>query len=217
MLLIREMNEDVQQIIEEVGGGKKNHYIEGIFLQSEIKNKNGRLYPESVMDKEVNRYIKESIEAQAAWGELDHPDKFNVSMKNVSHRIISLKKEGTNWVGKAIITDTPMGNIAKGLMESGGKLAVSSRALGSLKLNNEGTNIVQNDFRLSTAADIVGDPSAPSAWVNGIMENVEYFYDEKAGIYVQAEKAKKIISKLSTKQIAENQAKLFEQFINSIK
>lgn len=217
MKLIRELNENVENIIEEGANGQKNHYITGIFLQSEIKNRNGRMYPEGIMEAEVKRYIKESVENKSAWGELDHPEKFGISMKNVSHRIVELRKEGHDWYGKAIITNTPMGAVAKGLMESGGKLGVSSRALGSLKLNNEGVNIVQKDFRLSTAADIVSDPSAPSAWVDGIMEGIEYFYDEQTGIYRQAEVARAAIKKLSVKQLAEQQTKLFSDFLKSVK
>lgn len=217
MKLIRELTEDVQYLTEASETGEKKHYIKGVFLQSEIKNRNGRIYPESVMDKEVNRYIKESVDNSCAWGELDHPTSFGVAMKNVSHRIVELTKDGNNWLGKAIICNTPNGNIAKGLMESGGKIGVSSRALGSLKMNESGANVVQSDFRLSTAGDIVGDPSAPSAWVEGIMEGVEYFFDEATGLYKPAEEAKKVISKMSITQINENKIRLFSEFLNSIK
>lgn len=169
------------------------------------------------MDKEVNRYITENVSNNCAWGELDHPTGFSVSMKNVSHRIVELTKDGTNWIGKAIICNTPNGNIAKGLMECGGKIGTSSRALGSLKMNEAGANIVQNDFRLSTAGDIVGDPSAPGAWLEGIMENVEYFFNEETGLYEVAMEAKKTLSKLSINQINEHKVKLFSDFLKSIK
>lgn len=218
MKLIRELvTEDVQHLIEETNSGEKNHYIKGIFLQSDIKNRNGRLYPESVMDNEVTRYIRESVDNKCAWGELNHPQGFTINLDKVSHRIVELTKDGKNWIGKAILTNTPNGNIAKGLMECGGKLGVSSRALGSLKMNTEGANIVQKDFRLSTAGDIVGDPSAPGAWVDGIMEGVEYFYDEATGLYQVAEIAKAQLSKMTIKQINENKLNMFNSFLNSIK
>lgn len=217
MKLIREILEDVEYLTEASDTGEKKHYIKGIFLQSELKNRNGRIYPESTMDKEVNRYITESVNGGCAWGELDHPaSQFNISMKNVSHRIVELSKDGHNWIGKALLTDTPNGNIAKGLIASGGRIGVSSRALGSLKMNESGANIVQPDFRLSTAADIVGDPSGPNCWVDGIMEGVEYFFDEKSGLYTAAEEAKAVISKLSVKQIEEQKLYLFKKFLSSI-
>lgn len=211
------MVEDVQYLTESNDSGEKKHYIKGVFLQSEIKNRNGRLYPESVMDKEVNRYIKESVDSCSAWGEMMHPSAFGINLDKVSHRIVELTKDGTNWIGKAILCDTPSGNIAKGLIASGGKLGVSSRALGSLKMNESGVNIVQNDFRLSTAADIVGDPSGPNCFIEGIMENVEYFYNEESGLYEVAMEAKKAISKLSINQINEHKVKLFSNFLKSIK
>lgn len=218
MKLIRELIEDVQQeVIINEETKEKNFYIKGIFLQSDIKNRNGRSYPEDIMDKEVGRYIKESVDRKSAWGELNHPAGFGINLDKVSHRIVELIKDSKNWLGKAIITDTPMGNIAKGLMSSGGVVGVSSRAIGTLKMNNEGVNIVQSDFRLSTAGDIVGDPSAPDAWVDGIMENVEYFYDEKSGLYRYSEVAKDSLKKLSVNQIAEHKLHLFETFLKSIK
>lgn len=218
MKLIRELVEDVEhEVILNEATSEKNFYIKGIFLQSDVKNRNGRSYPESIMDKEVSRYIKESVDKNCAWGELNHPTGFGINLDKVSHRIVELVKEGKNWRGKAIITDTPMGNIAKGLMSSGGVVGVSSRAIGSLKMNNEGVNIVQSDFRLSTAGDIVGDPSAPDAWVDGIMENVEYFYDESSGLYRYSEIAKNNLKKLTVTQITENKLYLFESFLKSIK
>lgn len=216
MKLIRELYDESEILVEATETGKK-FYVKGITLQSEIRNRNGRLYPESVMDKEVNRYIAESVNNGNAWGELNHPNSFTIDLANVSHRFVELVKEGKNWISKALITDTPMGNIVKGLHESGGKIGISSRALGSLKMNNEGTNIVQNDFRLSTAGDIVADPSGPNCWVDGIMEGVEYFYDEKSGMYMQAEAAKATIKKLSVRQIEEQKLELFKNFLNSIK
>lgn len=216
MKLIRELYDDSEILVETTDTGKK-FYVKGITLQSELKNRNGRIYPESTMDKEVNRYIAESVNNGNAWGELDHPVSFAISMKNVSHRFVEMIKEGKNWVSKALIVDTPMGNIVKGLHESGGKIGISSRALGSLKMNNEGVNVVQTDFRLSTAGDIVSDPSGPNCFVDGIMEGVEYFYDEKHGMYVVAEETKAVIKKLSVRQIEEQKVELFKKFLNSVK
>lgn len=215
MKLITELTEDVQYITEAKEDGGKNLYIEGIFLQSSIKNRNGRVYPEEVMDREVARYIKESVDKNTAMGELGHPNGPQINLDRVSHRIVSLKKEGTNYIGRAMITNTPMGNIAKGIMESGARLGVSSRGLGSLKLNKEGVNEVQDDFRLATAADIVADPSAPDAWVNGIMEGVEFWYTDDGRIQKEeaAMRAKTHIESLAkSKQL--NEENLFRSFQN---
>ena len=159
MKLIKEVFDTTNVIVEE-RKGKKDYFIEGVFLQSELKNRNGRMYPESVMDNEVNRYIKEAVEKNRAYGELGHPDTPSINLDRVSHMIVGLRKEGTNYIGRAKIMETPMGNIARGLLDGGANLGVSSRALGSLKMNNEGVQVVQDDFMLSTAADIVADPSA---------------------------------------------------------
>lgn len=218
MKLITETIEDVRYVTEAKEDGTKNMYIEGVFLQSSIKNRNGRMYPEEVMDSEVARYVKEAVDRNCAWGELGHPNGPQINLNLVSHRTVALRKEGTDYIGKALITNTPMGNTAKGLIESGGSLGVSSRGMGSLKLNKEGVNEVQNDFRLATAADIVADPSAPSAWVNGIMESVEWFYDEKMGwkAVELAEEAKKHIRSLSSRELQENKLKLFERYVNRL-
>ena len=172
MKLIREVVETTNLIVEEKLGKGKQYFIEGPFLQSEIVNRNGRMYQESVMDKEVERYNKEYVAKNRAYGELGHPDTPSINLDRVSHMITSLRKEGTNYIGKAKILDTPMGKIVKGLLDGGANLGVSSRAMGSLKANNQGIQIVQDDFMLSTAADIVADPSAPDAFVRGIMENI---------------------------------------------
>ena len=216
MKLIKEINESVDFIVEGVGK-EKQHYIQGIFLQSAIKNRNGRMYPESVMDKEVNRYITEKVNRNSAYGEMTHPESPTVDLKNVSHLITSLTKEGTNWIGKARILDTPMGNVAKGILNGGGRLGVSSRAMGSLKMNTEGVNVVQNDFMLSTAADIVSDPSAPDAWVNGIMEDAEWIYEATSDSWRIAEQVKKEFQSKTAKQLAEVQARYFQQFLNNIR
>jgi hypothetical protein len=220
MKLITEMVEDVQYITEAKEDGSKNFYIEGVFLQSAIKNRNGRMYPEHIMDKEVARYIKEAVEAKTALGELGHPNGPQINLPLVSHRIVSLRKEGTDYIGKAMITNTPMGNIARGIIESGAKLGVSSRGMGSLKLNREGVNEVQADFRLATAADIVADPSAPNAWVNGIMESVDGIYDERLGwqaIKLIEDTKKQIEQATVSRSLNEaNKLKLFKSYLTKI-
>ena len=172
MKLITEVTEDIQYISEEKNG-KRNLYIEGVFLQSNLTNRNNRTYPKEIMRKEVDRYRTEQIDKKRAMGELGHPDGPTLNLDRVSHMITSLKEDGDNWIGKAKILDTPMGNIVKNLMDEGAQLGVSSRGLGSIKEKN-GINEVQDDFILSTAADIVADPSAPDAFVRGIMENKEW-------------------------------------------
>lgn len=220
MKLITELTEDIQYVTEAKEDGGKNLYIEGVFLQSSIKNRNGRMYPEEVMDREVARYIKESVDQKTAMGELGHPNGPQINLDRVSHRIVSLRKEGTDYVGRAMITNTPMGNIAKGIIESGARLGVSSRGLGSLKLNKEGINEVQDDFRLATAADIVADPSAPDAWVNGIMEGVEFWYSDDGRIQKEeaAAQAKlQIESLVKSKQLnEENLFKSFQNYMNKL-
>lgn len=220
MKLMSELIEEVNYITEAKEDGTKNFYIEGIFLQSAITNRNGRIYPEHVMDKEVARYIKESVDRKTALGELNHPNGPQINLDRVSHRIVELRKEGKNYYGKAIIANTPMGQIAKGIMECGGQLGVSSRGMGTVKENSSGINEVQGDFRLATAADIVSDPSAPDAWVNGIMEGVEWFWDERANGFKAidvAELAKKQIDEaVRTKQLKEQKTKLFIQYISRL-
>jgi hypothetical protein len=180
MKLFTELQEEVSIITEAKESGGKDYFIEGIFLQADIKNRNGRIYPMPVMEKEVERYIKEKVETNRATGELGHPEGPAINLDRVSHIITELKRDGNNYIGKAKITNTPKGDIARGLLESGVSLGVSSRAMGSLKESN-GVMIVQEDLRIATAADIVADPSAPDAFVKGIMENVEWIYDEKNG------------------------------------
>jgi hypothetical protein len=217
MKLIREVTESTNLIVENKLGKGKEYFIEGIFLQSELKNRNGRMYPESVMDNEVARYIKESVDNNRAYGELGHPDTPSINLDRVSHMIVSLKKEGTNYIGKAKILETPMGMIARGLLDGGANLGVSSRALGSLKQNNEGVQVVQDDFMLSTAADIVADPSGPNCFVQGIMENVEWIYEANSKSWIVAENIKKDIKNKTAKQVLEAQAIYFKRFLDSIK
>jgi hypothetical protein len=216
MKLIKEVFEDNQILIEEKDG-KKNYFIEGVFLQSELKNRNGRMYPESTMDKEVGRYIKEYVEKNRAYGELGHPDTPSINLDRVSHMITSLKKEGTNWVGKAKILDTPMGQIAKGLLDGGANLGVSSRAMGSIQTNNEGVAIVQDDFMLSTAADIVADPSAPDAYVQGIMEGKEWIFVDGKFVEKDIEEARRNIRSASIRQLQEAKMRAFQDFLSKIK
>lgn len=219
MKLITETFEDVNYVTEAKEDGSKNLYIEGIFLQSAIKNRNGRMYPEEVMDREVARYMKEAVETKTAMGELGHPNGPQINLDRVSHRIVSLRKEGTDYIGKALITNTPMGNIARGIMESGARLGVSSRGMGSLKLNKEGVNEVQDDFRLATAADIVADPSAPNAWVDGIMESVDWVYDDRLGwkAVQLAEQAKQEIERaVQNRELEEKKLKIFENYLQKL-
>lgn len=218
MKLITELTEEIQYISEaNEKTGKKDMYIEGIFLQAEIQNRNGRKYPINVLENEVNRYKREVISHNRAYGELGHPSGPSINLDRVSHIITELKRDGNNFMGKAKITETPMGNIARGIMESGGQLGVSSRAMGSLK-ESGGVMVVQNDLKLSTAADIVADPSAPDAFVKGIMENVEWFYDEANGVWLQekAEATKKSMHKLSSKKLEEQKLAIFEGFLTSL-
>ena len=216
MKLIREVNETLNMIVEEKLGKGKQLFVEGIFLQSNIKNRNGRMYPESVMDKEVTRYIKEKVDKHTAFGELGHPDSPSINLDRISHLIVNLRKEGNNWIGKAKILDTPMGRIAEGIIKGGGQLGTSSRALGSLKMNNEGINVVQNDFMLSTAGDLVSDPSAPDACVNGIMESESWvFVDGK--FERQVDEARRLIRSAPSNRLEEVKALAFQQFLKSIK
>jgi hypothetical protein len=218
MKLIIEEAAEYQFITEAKEDGSKDLFIEGIFLQSAIKNRNGRIYPEEVMDKEVARYIKETVDRRTAFGELDHPAEPSVKLTRASHLITSLVKEGTNYIGRAKIMDTPNGKTARALIESGAQLGVSSRALGTLKANKAGINEVQADFRLMTAADIVGDPSAPDAWVRGIMENLEYFFDESGALNTVdiAAKAQETLKKMSLSEIQEKKVAMFENYLSAL-
>ena len=175
-LISEHFSDDVQYVTEQAEDGKKNYKLKGVFMQAEIKNRNGRVYPMEVLEKEVDRYNKEFIEQNRAYGELGHPDGPTVNLDKVSHMVTSLKPDGKNFIGEAKVMGTPMGEIVKNIMEDGGKLAVSSRGMGSLTKKN-GANYVNDDFYLATAADIVADPSAPSAFVEGIMEGKELVWN----------------------------------------
>lgn len=217
MKLIREVYDTVSLVTEGNLGKGKNYFIEGVFLQSELQNRNGRMYPEKVMDKEVQRYCEEYIDKNRAYGELGHPDSPSINLDRVSHMIVSLRKEGTNYIGKAKILDTPMGKIAKGLLDGGANLGVSSRALGSLKTNNEGVQIVQDDFMLSTAADIVADPSAPDAFVRGIMENKEWVFVDGKYVQKNIEEVKAAIKRTSSAGLNETKLRAFQHFLGKIR
>lgn len=216
MKLISELTEEVKYLVEEKEKGKKEFYIEGIFLQGAIQNRNGRVYPVEVLDKEVKRYNEEYIAKNRAYGELGHPQGPSINLERVSHITKSLVREGSNFVGKAKIMDTPYGNIVKNLMSEGAMLGVSSRGMGSLKVNKEGVNEVQDDFFLATAADIVADPSAPDAFVQGIMEGVEWVWDNGVLKAQKMEEMRNEIKKASSKNIQETKIKVFEQFMTFI-
>ena len=218
MKLIREEIESVKVITEAKKGGGKSLYIEGVFLQGNIKNRNGRMYPMETLQREVGRYMKEHVTTGRALGELGHPDGPTVNLDRVSHKITSLKESGTNFIGRAkILESTPMGKIASSLLSEGVKLGVSSRGIGSLKPTKEGFNVVGEDFMLATAADIVADPSAPDAFVEGIMEGKEWIWE---GSILREKKAEEIKSKIDTlagqKALEEHKLNLFDEFINSL-
>lgn len=217
MKLFTELVEDVQLISEARETGGKDYYIEGVFLQAEITNRNGRRYPEAVLEKEVNRYVTEVVNKNRAFGELGHPSGPSINLDRVSHIITELRKDKTNFIGKAKLTETPMGKIARGIMESGGQLGVSSRAMGSLK-EEKGVMVVQNDLRLSTAADIVADPSAPDAFVKGIMEGVEWIYDPVRDTWLEEKlhDTKKKIHNMSKSKLEEQRLAIFEDYISSL-
>ena len=217
MKLIREVFDTTNVIVEEKLGKPKQYFIEGVFLQSEITNRNGRMYKESTMDREVGRYLKEAVEMNRAYGELGHPEGPGINLDRVSHMITSLRKEGTNYIGRAKILDTPMGQIAKGLLEGGANLGVSSRAMGSLKTNHEGVQIVQDDFMLSTAADIVADPSAPDAYVRGIMEGKEWTFVDGKFVEQNIEEVRSFIKKTSSRNLEEAKIQAFQHFLSKIR
>ena len=208
MKLFSEAVEEVEYICEEKEDGKKNYKIRGIFMQADIKNRNGRVYPMDVLQKEVNKYSKNFIEENRAFGELGHPDGPTVNLERVSHMITSLKPDGKNFIGEAKIMETPMGKIVKNLMDEGAKLGVSSRGMGSLE-SKGGANYVRDDFYLATAADIVADPSAPNAFVEGIMEGKEWIWDN--GTLVESELVRmreRINTRVRKKQASEDALEL---------
>jgi hypothetical protein len=214
MKLITETIEEVKVLTEEKGG-VKSLYISGPFLVAEKKNRNGRMYKTETLAKEVDRYNEEYVKKNRAFGELGHPDSPSINLDRVSHLITSLKQEGSQWIGKAKILETPMGKIAKSLMEGGATLGVSSRGMGSLKEVN-GVNVVQDDYYLATAADIVADPSAPGAFVQGIMEGKEWVWDNGKVKEVNINEYYTQIKTAKQKQIDEISLKIFENFLSKL-
>ena len=216
MKLIREEIEQVDVIVEN-RNGKKNLYIEGVFLQSEMKNRNGRMYPKATLAREVGRYNENFVQKGRALGELGHPDGPTVNLDRVSHKIVSLKENGNNFIGKAKILSTPMGKIASNLLGEGVKLGVSSRGVGSLNKTNEGYSVVGEDFTLATAADIVADPSAPDAFVDGIMEGKDWVWD---GGILRERLATKTYKQINTlvdqNKLDEKKLSVFEDFLANL-
>lgn len=219
MKLICEVNEEVNYITETLdeGTGKKNMFIEGVFMQGDIKNRNGRMYPASVLEKEVKRYNEQYIEKNRAYGELGHPQGPTINLERVSHMITKLERDGSNFMGKAkIMTETPYGKIVESLIKDGGQLGVSSRGMGSVKPSKDGTGVVQSDFYLATAADIVADPSAPDAFVNGIMEGREWVWDNGVIREAQIADYEKKIQTASKKDLENVKLKIFEHFLTKL-
>lgn len=215
MKLITEQIEDIQLITEESEGGRKNYFIEGIFLQGNITNRNGRNYPVNILEREVAKYNESFITAGRALGELGHPDGPTINLDRVSHKIVSLQKEGNNFIGKAKLLETPMGKIAKSLLDDGVKLGVSSRGLGSI-VEKDGINFVGEDFMLATAADIVADPSAPDAFVEGIMEGREWIWESGMLREVEINRIKNYINESNRMDLQERKLKAFASFLKGL-
>lgn len=216
MKLIRETVEQVKYLTEATEDGKKKLYIEGTFLVGDAVNKNNRMYKMDTLRNEVARYTEEFINTNRALGELGHPDTPSINLERVSHKIVSLSEDGNTFYGKALILDTPYGKIVKDFIENEIQIGVSSRALGSLVQTKEGYNLVQDDLKLATAADIVADPSAPGAFVQGIMENKEWMMVNGQWVEAQLEKAKKQIKRASKQEIEQVALKLFENYIRKL-
>lgn len=216
MKLITEEIESVEFIVEE-RNGKKSMFIEGVFLQADIANRNRRMYPMDTLRKEVERYNENFVNKGRALGELGHPEGPTVNLDRVSHKIVSLKESGSNFIGKAKLLDTPMGNIAKSLIGEGVRLGVSSRGMGSLRQTKEGINVVESDFMLATAADIVADPSAPDAFVDGIMEGKDWVME---GGIIREKLVEKTYKQINTlvdeRSLQENKLKLFQDFLSKL-
>jgi len=226
-LLIKEIVEDVQYISEDIlneEGEKtgKNYFIEGVIMQGDIKNRNGRMYPASTLIKEMTRYNKNYVEAKRAYGELGHPAGPTINLDRVSHMFTELNQDGSNIIGRAKVMDTPMGKIVKSLIDEGANIGISSRGMGSIKQNKDGVMEVQGDFMLATAGDIVADPSAPDAFVKGVMEGVDWVYDvassswTMANAFDQIEEEIKETAKVSTRELEIKAAALFEKFVSSL-
>jgi hypothetical protein len=218
-LISEQWADDVNYLVEiNEKTGKKDVYIEGVMLQTEVKNKNGRIYPKEIMVKEVARYTKEYINEKRAYGELGHPEGPTINLERTSHLITSLKEDGNNFIGKAKVLSTPMGEIVKNLLDDGARLGVSSRGMGSLKASKRegGTQMVQSDFQLATAADIVADPSAPDAFVNGVMEGVEWIWDNGVIKAQKIEDYKHQIQRARTHKLQEVKLKVYKSFLENL-
>ena len=215
MRLIAEEITTVDFICEDSKDGKKNYFIEGVFLQAELKNRNNRMYPLKTLSKEVAKYDENYIQKGRALGELGHPDGPSINLDRVSHKILSLKEDGNNFIGRAKLLDTPMGGIAKNLLDEGVKLGVSSRGMGSIR-KEENCNVVMDDFMLATAADIVADPSAPDAFVNGIMEGKEWVWDNGVLKEAKVSQIKKEIDQATLLNLQERKVSAFEAFLKSL-
>lgn len=216
MKLICEVTEEIKVIKEGAEDSPKNYYIEGVFMQSEIKNRNGRMYPKEMLQKEIQRYVTEYVDKKRAFGELGHPDGPTINLDRVSHMITGLKVEGEDFIGKAKILSTPNGNIVKALIDEGARLGVSSRGMGSIRTEGHDIQVVQDDFYLATAADIVADPSAPDAFVNGIMEGKEWVWQNGILLEKDVQELKKSIQKAPAKQIKRVSVKAFESFMKKL-
>lgn len=222
MKLITETTEEVQYLKEANEDGTKNYFIEGIIMQGDVKNRNGRVYPKSTLMREMARYNEQYVNQRRAYGELGHPQGPTINLDRVSHMFTSLKEDGSNVIGKAKIADTPMGKIVKNLIDEGANLGISSRGMGSLKKNTQGIMEVQDDFMLATAGDIVADPSGPNCFVKGILEGTEWVYDVATSSWVaantfdQIEEEVKKTAKASVKELEEQAAVYFKRFLESI-
>jgi hypothetical protein len=219
MKLICETLENVEVLNEQTEAGKKNTYITGPFLMGDVPNRNGRIYESRILAKEVARYNEKYIKQNRAFGELGHPEGPGINLDRISHMIVSLEQDGSNFIGKAKLTDTPMGNIAKGILESGGKLGVSSRGMGTVTRDRDGIMRVGEDFMLATAADIVADPSAHIAYVEAVMEGTDWVYDAASASWKSmevVESTKKFLDKATVRKIQETKYSLFEQFLASL-
>ena len=215
MKLFCDINEEIQVLTEENEPGKKNYFIEGIFLMCDQKNRNGRVYTFEMMNKKVNEYNNSFVKQKRAFGELGHPEGPTINLERVSHMITDLYSDKKNFIGRAKIMDTPYGKIVKNLIDEGAKLGVSSRGIGSLEEKN-GVNYVKDDYQLATAADIVADPSAPEAFVRGIMEGKEWIYESGRLVERDIEQIKKDIKKASSRNLEEAKMKAFEKFLRNI-
>ena len=216
MKLITEHIEQVEYIKEDNGVGGKNYKIRGVFLQSEVKNRNGRVYPKETLTKEVSRYNREFVEQKRAFGELGHPDGPTVNLERVSHMITKLYPDGNNFIGEAKVMDTPYGKIVKNLIDEGAKLGVSSRGMGSLQRGRNGEAQVGNDFYLATAADIVADPSAPDAFVEGIMEGKEWVWESGVLVEKDIEAWRMEVYKAKKRELEEKKLKVFESMLKKL-